>query len=250
MIDPQQRRLAAAALAVAGEHGFALAGGLALAAHGVGARPSDDIELFTSNADPEAFATAVDAVHHALQSNGWPTEQHRRGPQYARLVVELTPGQHYELDLAVDYRTHPPVAVADIGPVLDVADAVGSKMTALYARGEARDYVDVRETVLSGRYTREQVLDLADQREVRPLDRSLLAGRLRQAARLQEADLAPYLATEDAAQLRRWFTAWSDDLDARSAGPERTFAPGWLTDPSRPGPDASHPDTSDLGPAL
>ena len=104
------------------------------------------------------------------------------------------------------------MAVADIGPVLDVADAVGSKVVALYGRGEARDYVDVRETVLSGRYTREQVLALADEREVHPLDRTFLADRLAQAAHLQERDLAPYLDPETAAALRAWFTQWSQDM--------------------------------------
>jgi hypothetical protein len=251
VIDPQQRRLAAAALAVAGEHGFALAGGLALAAHGVGARPSDDIDLFTANTDPAAFTAAVDAVQDTFARNGWAVEDHRRGPLYARLIVEVDPGQRYELDLAVDYRAHPPVAVADLGPVLDVADAVGSKMTALYGRGEVRDYVDVRETVVSGRYTREQVLGLADDREVHPLDRAVLAQRLAQAARIPDRELVAYLTAEDAAELRAWFTTWAADI--REVAPP---AASVVIDPRGPQqvapiePLLPPPTPTDYGPSL
>ncbi len=244
MIAPEQRRLAAAALAVAGEHGFALAGGLALAAHGVGSRPSDDIDLFTSNTDPQAFSTAVDAVHQAFTERGWSTSEQRRGPLYARMIVEVAEGQQYELDLAVDYRAHPAVAVADLGPVLDVADAVGSKMGALYGRGEVRDYVDVREAVVAGRYSREEVVQLADEREVEPLDREVLALRLRQAASLPDRELAAYLSTSDAALLRQWFAAWANEL--RTGDP----APSAELGEAAPRIQTPAPDASQRGPEL
>lgn len=246
MIDPQQRRLAAAALAVAGEHGFALAGGLALAAHGVGARPSDDIDLFTTNTDPEEFAAAVGAVHDTFRARGWTSRDERSGPLYARIIVDVEPGASYELDLAVDYRARPAVAIADIGPVLDVVDAVGSKMTALYARGEVRDYVDVRETIISGRFTRDQVLAIADEREMHPLDRRILTDRLEQAARLPERDLRAYLGAEDAASLRTWFTSWADTIrperDATDARPRLGTEPKFVA--PQPSQDLHTPDVS------
>lgn len=167
MIDPAQRRFAAAALAVTGEHGFALAGGLALAAHGVGARPSDDVDLFTANTDPDAFAAGVEAVHQVFRARGWAVREERRGPLYARIVVDIEPGGSYELDLAVDYRARPPVA-------------------------------------------------LADEREVHPLDRRLLADRLRQGAHLPERDLRVYLDAAASVALRSWFVEWADAVhDAR-----------------------------------
>ena len=43
--DPFQHEVARIALAVAGRHGFALAGGQALIAHGIGARPTEDVDL-------------------------------------------------------------------------------------------------------------------------------------------------------------------------------------------------------------
>lgn len=247
VIDPQQRRLAAAALAVAGEHGFALAGGLALAAHGVGDRPSDDIDLFTSNTDPKAFSVAVDAVHEAFRTKGWTSREERRGPPYARVMVDVAPRASYELDLAVDYRARPAVAIADIGPVLDVVDAVGSKMAALYGRGEVRDYVDVRETVIGGRFTRDEVLALADEREVHPLDRAVLANRLRQASHLPGRELGAYLNLSEATELRTWFTDWADELDP---APDGAAASGPGARPRIAAPKAPRAEPDASGPSL
>jgi hypothetical protein len=47
-MDPRHRQLAEIALQAAGSaYGLALAGGYAVRAHGMGDRPSDDVDLFT-----------------------------------------------------------------------------------------------------------------------------------------------------------------------------------------------------------
>ncbi|MFC7531416.1 hypothetical protein [Actinoplanes sp. GCM10030250] len=47
-MDPQHRELAEIALRAAGDgHGLALAGGYAVREHGMGNRPSGDVDLFT-----------------------------------------------------------------------------------------------------------------------------------------------------------------------------------------------------------
>jgi hypothetical protein len=48
-----------------------------------------------------------------------------------------------------------------IGPVLHPDDAVANKVCALFGRAEVRDYVDVDAVVASGRYAKEELLDLA-----------------------------------------------------------------------------------------
>jgi Nucleotidyl transferase AbiEii toxin, Type IV TA system len=47
-MDDFQAEVARIALAVAGPHGFALAGGGALVAHGIVSRATEDIDLFTN----------------------------------------------------------------------------------------------------------------------------------------------------------------------------------------------------------
>ncbi|MFC7024521.1 hypothetical protein ACFQHV_15360 [Promicromonospora thailandica] len=57
----------------------------------------------------------------------------------------------------MNYREFAP-ARFEIGPVLDVRDAVAGKMSALWSRGETRDFIDIDAVVVSGRFTRAEVL--------------------------------------------------------------------------------------------
>ncbi|WP_329259549.1 nucleotidyl transferase AbiEii/AbiGii toxin family protein [Actinoallomurus sp. NBC_01490] len=63
------RRLAQIGLAAAAEHGFALAGGYAVQAHGILQRPSEDVDLFTS-AGREDFAVGALVFTHAPAVEG------------------------------------------------------------------------------------------------------------------------------------------------------------------------------------
>ncbi|HET8658178.1 MAG TPA: nucleotidyl transferase AbiEii/AbiGii toxin family protein [Micromonosporaceae bacterium] len=63
--DPLQAEVARLALTAAGKHGFALAGGRALIAHGIVNRPTADVDLFTDQtggvpAAPEIRARFAD----------------------------------------------------------------------------------------------------------------------------------------------------------------------------------------------
>lgn len=68
-IEPFQARVAQLALSAAAAHGFALAGGNALAAHGLLSRPTQDIDLFTATAG--GTGQVVDAVQTALTADGY-----------------------------------------------------------------------------------------------------------------------------------------------------------------------------------
>ncbi len=70
-MDPRHSELARIGLAAVGGFGFALAGGYALAAHGVVDRASEDVDLFTNRLDPDEFARAVDTITHAYHQAGY-----------------------------------------------------------------------------------------------------------------------------------------------------------------------------------
>src|SRR5215831_14090877 len=72
-LDELQREVATIALRAAARHGFALAGGNALIAHGVVNRPTDDVDLF-SNQESGVLA-AADAVERALGEAGFLAER-------------------------------------------------------------------------------------------------------------------------------------------------------------------------------
>ena len=69
LLDEFQAEVAKVALQSAQRHGFALAGGNALAVHGVIVRPTEDIDLFTSREGNVQAAT--EAVVAALADAGF-----------------------------------------------------------------------------------------------------------------------------------------------------------------------------------
>jgi len=149
-IDELQREVAAIALRAAARHGFALAGGNALIAHGIIDRPTEDVDLFS---DQEVgVAAAAQAVQDALREAGYRAERRDRtdglgdvfegmGQGLAEWLVTAPGGRQTVLQMAHFGRSRGPVTM-DVGPVLDLEDLAGWKVCALASRVEPRDYVD------------------------------------------------------------------------------------------------------------
>ena len=79
----------------------------------------------------------------------------------------------------------------DIGPVLSLSDAISNKVSALYSRGEARDYLDVDAIRTSGRFTDEQLIGAATERDG-GFEVAMFAQQLDAVRRLQPAQVARY----------------------------------------------------------
>lgn len=162
--EAAQRHVAAIALTTLGSRQFALAGSGAIREHGIARRATADVDLFTSDTDSLAFREAIDDVVAHLRSVGLQVEERVRHERFARLTVTDAQANVVELDLGVDWRECEPV-VLGIGPVLDIVDAVGNKVSALYSRAEARDYIDVDAIRRSGRVSDAQLLSSAAERD-------------------------------------------------------------------------------------
>ncbi len=202
---------AVARIALAGVAGFALAGSGAIREHGVIDRPTEDVDLFTTSQDVTAFSVAVDQVTDQLRGSGYQVEQTRQAPQYARLHVATGDGIQVDVDLGVDWRHDDPV-VLDVGPVLSLADAVGNKVAALYSRGEARDYLDVNAIRASGRFSDDQLLTAAAERDA-GFDVGMFAQQLAAASRLQAAQVARYGVNADQLDaVKSRCVEWATDL--------------------------------------
>jgi hypothetical protein len=215
-VDPFHERLARVGLAVAHRYGFALAGGYAVQAAGLLERPSEDVDLFTAWDRRGEFAAAVAAVLRAYHDADRTVEVERRYDTFARLNV--SGGERAaKVELGVDWHANEPVLMA-IGPVLHPDDAVANKMSALYGRAAARDFVDIDAALRSGRYTHEALLRLAERADG-GFDRRMFAGALAQVELLDPDDFAPYGIngpTLDA--LRAAFTTWRRELLDAAAG--------------------------------
>jgi len=213
-IDELQREVATIALRTAGRHGFALAGGNALIAHGIIDRPTDDVDLFSDQ--ETAVAAAADAVEGALRAAGYEAERRDQsggledifygmGEGLAEWIITAPGGQQTMLQMAYFDRTRGPVTM-DVGPVLDLEDLAGSKVCALASRVEPRDYVDTAAALQ--RYTVDQLISFA-----RRLDPGLEARDFADAGtqldRMPDGLFTRYgLSPEDVARLRAQFAVW------------------------------------------
>src|SRR5260370_1430978 len=123
-IDKLQREVAIIALHAAARHGFALAGGNALIAHGLIDRPTEDVDLFS---DQEAgVVAAAQAVEDALRQAGFRAQRRDEtggledlfagmGEGLAEWIITAPGGQETVLQMAHFGPNHGPVAT-DFGP--------------------------------------------------------------------------------------------------------------------------------------
>lgn len=213
-ISELQREVAAIALRAAARHGFALAGGNALIAHGIIDRPTDDVDLFSDQ--ESGVADAARAVEGALRQAGFRAE--RRGQDgdlgdifegmaegLAEWLVTAPGGRQTMLQMAYFDRIRGPVTM-DVGPVLDLEDLAGWKVVALVSRVEPRDYVDTAAAL--ERYTIDQLISFA--RRLDPgIEHRDFADAGRQLDRMPDQLFAVYqLSPADIARLRDRFAAW------------------------------------------
>ena len=205
-LDPFQAEVARIALAATETWSFALAGGNALVAHGMLARPTQDVDLFTPTQGGPG--QAADVVTDALRAAGLGvTCEVAPDGEFARLQV--SDATHaVVVDLARDWRAHPPVRMS-VGLVLHRDDAVSSKVAAMVGRGLPRDFIDVAAVV--PHYDRVTLLKLLFERDpgLRPGDVALA---MRQLDLLRDEDFEPYgLDATSVATLRASLASWPRD---------------------------------------
>jgi hypothetical protein len=207
-------QVAVIALSVAGEHGFALAGGNALMAHGVIDRPTQDVDVFSD--EETGVAAAAGAVEAALREAGFVTERRGQadgledifyglGDGLAEWIVTAPGGEQMMLQLAYFDRARKPV-IMEFGPVLDLEDVVGGKVCALASRAEPRDYVDTAAALR--RYSIEQVTGFARRLDPGLTDRDF-ADAGQRLDRWGDGVFASFgLGPREVARLRARFAAW------------------------------------------
>jgi len=211
-MELRHKQIARIALAAGAQYGLALAGGYAVSAHGMGNRPSGDVDLFTSWQHRGEFQELKAAVISALEAAGYKVSVIMSAETFTRLTLDTPEGGTEEkVELSVDWRAHDPVQLA-IGPVLHADDAVANKVCALFGRALPRDFLDVDAAILSGRYTREQLLELAADAD-HGFDRLLFADALGALTQITDAAFAEYSTSPGAiADMRHRFAQWRREL--------------------------------------
>ncbi len=210
-----QREVTRIALAGIAQAGFALAGSGAIREHGVIDRPTEDVDLFTTTQDTAEFARAVQRVEADLRGSGYEVEVARRAAHFARLEVRTGDGFQLEVDMGVDWRENDPVRL-EVGPVLSVEDAVGNKVSAVYSRGEPRDYLDVDAIRRWGRFTDEELVRAAALRDA-GFEVSLFSQQLAAVRRVTPLDVERYgVSAEQLEAVKTRCMQWAAQLRGQS----------------------------------
>jgi len=206
-----QRDVTRLLLSVLGDAGFALAGSGAIREHGLSARPTEDVDLFTSRVGAEIFSDAISRGAEILEQNSYQVVETRRADQYAQLNVTAPDGHVLEVDLGLDWRAHDPVRL-EVGPVLALPDAVANKVGALYSRAEVRDYLDLDSIRQSGAFTDEQLLKMTADHDA-GFELPMFASQLARVRELTAKDVAEYgVDAEQLAGLKERLSAWATHI--------------------------------------
>ncbi len=207
MLSDLQRRLIALITALPEAEPFALAGGAALIARGIVDRVTEDLDYFTDET-AEAVTGLADAVERVATAQGFKVRALRSGHGFVRF--EVRDGQDFCLvDLARDARIRQQER-SEVGPVLALEELGADKVLALFARAEARDFVDVR--ALAGRFGWDRLLALAAEKDA-GFDLSYFVDALRAFDRLPPAEFP--LDGDEYGELREEVHVWRELLVRR-----------------------------------
>ena len=172
------------------------------------------MDLFTVEQAQARFGASIDQIVAALRAVGYSVETRRRQDAFAQLTVVSSQGHVTDMDLGVDWRAHPPVLM-EVGPVLSIEDAVGNKMAALFSRAESRDYLDVDAIRRSGRYSDDELLDLARGADA-GFDTEWFSRNLENAERIQPEEVLVYgVSAEQLNAIKERCTQWAVLLRGR-----------------------------------
>jgi len=230
-----QHRITREALAAVGEFGFVLAGAGALREHGLIDRPTEDIDLFTIQKHEQDFPHAVDTLMTTLRDAGLEVTATQVTDSFARLHVSDRRASAYTtIDMGVDWRSSAP-ATLQVGAVLAEIDSVASKVAALYSRGEPRDFLDVDRIRQSGRFSDEELLEVAVNFDP-GFDRSYFAHRLIAVSRVAAREVHEYGISSSAFEsIVKRLEAWGHQLSNPHTSEEPGLGPA-TTIPNIPPP--------------
>lgn len=184
--------------------GFLLAGGAGLAAQGLTARPTQDLDLFTAPGRAPIMG-ALAAFEAAVAGRGWTVRRVRVSATFSRVVVVAGEGESVVVDLAVDATPQRPPMMSLAGPTLDSDELAGRKVVALFDRAEARDFADVY--ALSQRFETERLLALAAEADAGFVV-AVFADMLESVARFTDDEIP----ADDPLAVRRFAQGWAAQL--------------------------------------
>lgn len=207
-----QLRVTRLLLNTVADAGFVLAGAGAIRQWGLTDRPTEDVDLFAGHTTTaEQFRTALDAAETALTEAGFEVSRSRVSDSFARFHLRSQGEELLDVDFGINWRADAPVAMT-VGPVLSERDAIAGKLSALYSRGEVRDFLDLDSIRTAGRLTDAQLLTLSREHDD-GFDPGMFAAQLSRIATILPTQAARYgVNVDEFAEVQRRTLAWAVEL--------------------------------------
>jgi hypothetical protein len=185
--------------------GYLVAGGAALLASDLIARPTEDLDLFT--ALPTTSVTqAKDAFVQAVQERSYDVVIVQEGLTFCRMIVTRA-SEETLVDLAIDSPPQSQPTITVLGPTLAPLELAARKLLALFGRAEARDFADVY--VLAQRFGKDVLIEQAQALDA-GFDLTVLAQMIGTLSRFDDNEIP--LDLGDVPRARVFFTGWVDEL--------------------------------------
>lgn len=188
-----QERAAAILLSASGSR-MALGGGGALIAHGLVDRDSEDLDAFVDSR--EDFRTVASRVRAAFQGANYEISDNDSLGDPSQILTwfvrprKTAPRGRPTLPVKIQLLRDPilldPVP-GRYGPMIDPVELGAQKLTVIYEDARPRDYDDLAR--IATHYRLDRIIEVADERHSKPLDRPTIAATLRQVARMRAADI-------------------------------------------------------------
>lgn len=184
---------------------FHVAGGAALLASALIARPTEDLDLFA--AKPTTTVTqARDAFVKALQLRNCDVVIVQDAPTFCRMVVTRAEDETL-VDLAIDSAPQSAPIISVLGPTLAPLELAGRKLLALFGRAEARDFADVY--VLAQRFGKGVLIEQAQALDA-GFDHEVLAQMMGALSRFRDDEIP--LGVDQIPLVREFFANWAVGL--------------------------------------
>jgi hypothetical protein len=203
-----QQQVARLFFSLPASQGFLLAGGAALLAQHLTARPTEDLDFFTTPERGHVLA-ARDALEAAARQRGWSTQRIHESDTFSRMVIRSADAGVL-IDLAVSAPPDLPASTTPAGPTLAPEELAGHKLLALFDRAAARDFADVY--VPADRFGKDVLLARATQIDA-GFDPNVLAGMIVTLDRFADNEI-PLPDGSSAAELRAFYATWRSELEA------------------------------------
>jgi len=208
MLTSFQIEVAHLFFALPASDGFLLAGGAALLAQHLTARPTHDLDFFTRPGGGNV-GRARDELVAAAGMRGWTVDVVQDNVTFCRLLVHGP--EDLLVDLALDSGPGRPAAVSIAGPTFALDELAGRKVVALFDRTAARDFVDVY--ALHQTFTKDVLLERAAEVDA-GFNCAVFAEMLEHLARYADTDLS--LGAVDVDDLRSFFQECALELRSQN----------------------------------